>query len=391
MYRLTSRPLGFDPSQLAVVSTTFTGDPTGGVGRELMQRIRAGGMDPIEAGRLRSEALLTGRARVADAAVNRLAAMPSVISAAAVSEVPFATAPVYTVSRFEGRPDTEQVRVQRQIVNESYFETMRLRVMRGRVFQIQDRQGAPVAVVSREFERRHLNGNALGRRLKLGPPPTSPRAVQRVHEVIGVVDDVKHREFADEDQATIYVFNWHGGDVRHLLVRSSGEMSTLVPQLRRVLREHDPRLVVTLATSMEGLVADSVAEERLRAALSAMFGGTALLLSAMGLYGLAARRVIDRRREIGVRMALGAEPGHVRRLVLRDSLSMAAFGLAIGLPAAYFASRVGQAFLYGVSATSPHIFISAGAILALAAMTAAFFPALRAGRIDPSIALRDQP
>jgi ABC-type antimicrobial peptide transport system permease subunit len=135
-------------------------------------------------------------------------------------------------------------------------------------------------------------------------------------------------------------------------------------------------------------VAQSVAEERFRATLSAVFGGGALLLAAVGLYGLAARRVADRRREFGVRVALGARPGDVRRLVLRDAFVIVAIGLAIGLPASFATAQVTRSLLFGVSATAPHVFAITVAVLVSMVMLATILPARRAGRVDPVIALR---
>lgn len=154
------------------------------------------------------------------------------------------------------------------------------------------------------------------------------------------------------------------------------------------LRQHDPRMVVTSMTTMEQLVAKSVAEQRFRATLASVFGGAALLLAAIGVYGLAARRVTERRHEIGVRVALGAEPRDVRRLVLREAWVMVALGFAAGIPAAYAASQATQSMLFGVSSTAPHVFIIAAVVLAMAALVATLVPARRASRIDPMLALR---
>ena len=146
-----------------------------------------------------------------------------------------------------------------------------------------------------------------------------------------------------------------------LIVRTRGDARAVLPAIRDELRNFDPTMVVTSTTTMEDLLATAVAEERFRALLAVLFGTTALVLAAVGLYGLATRRVADRRREIAVRVALGARPRDVRGLVLRDAVRTVTIGLALGLPAAYLASRLTEAFLFGVSPTAPHIFASAAA------------------------------
>jgi putative ABC transport system permease protein len=150
-----------------------------------------------------------------------------------------------------------------------------------------------------------------------------------------------------------------------------------------------PQLVVTATTTGETAVARSVAEERFRATLSLCFSVAGLMLAAVGLYGLAARRAAARRREFGVRVALGAEPSNVRALVLRDALAIVAAGLFVGLPAAFGASQVTSALLFGVSASAPRVFASAAAVLALTAMAATILPARRASRQDPILALKE--
>jgi ABC-type antimicrobial peptide transport system permease subunit len=158
--------------------------------------------------------------------------------------------------------------------------------------------------------------------------------------------------------------------------------------LRQAFRDYDPRYIVTATTTMEERLARSIAVERFRAALSTVFGGTALVLAAIGLYGLAARRVADRRHELGVRVAMGARPRDLGALVLRDGVRTLAAGLAVGLPAALGASLVLRSFLFGVSATEPRVFLIAFLIIAVAALAAMLIPARRAGRVDVMESLR---
>jgi putative ABC transport system permease protein len=161
-----------------------------------------------------------------------------------------------------------------------------------------------------------------------------------------------------------------------------------LPAAREAIREVDPQIVVTATHLMEDRVTRSVAEERFRALLSAAFGLTALVLAAVGLYGVIARRTADRRREFGVRMPLGARPADVGGLVLRDAALLVAGGLLIGLPGAYATAQVTTSLLYGITPSSPWLFVVAAAVLAAVAAAASFLPARRASLADPVTALR---
>jgi ABC-type antimicrobial peptide transport system permease subunit len=163
----------------------------------------------------------------------------------------------------------------------------------------------------------------------------------------------------------------------------------LAPALRQAINAATPDLVVTAIDPLEQRVANSVTEERFRATLSSLFGGAALLLAAVGLYGLITRRAVDRRREFGVRVALGARPSDVGRLVMRDSLIVITIGLGVGLPAAYSAAEFTRTLLFGVTASSPRVFIMTVALLATVALGATILPARRASRANPILALKE--
>jgi ABC-type antimicrobial peptide transport system permease subunit len=178
-------------------------------------------------------------------------------------------------------------------------------------------------------------------------------------------------------------------NIGHLMVRTSTDVAGLLPLVRQTIREYDPFVVVTSTSTMEELLTRSMAEERFRASLSMTFGALALTLAAVGLYGLAARRLAERRPEFGLRLALGAHPQHVRALMLRDAMKPVGLGLIVGLPMAYVLSQVLRALLFGVTPTAPHTFLGASAVLIGVAAMATFLPALRAGRIDPILAMRD--
>jgi ABC-type antimicrobial peptide transport system permease subunit len=227
-----------------------------------------------------------------------------------------------------------------------------------------------------------MDGEALGKRFTLNGD---------VHEIIGVVPIVKHREYDDVAAPAFYVINrqlpqWA---TPHYVIRTRSDAAAAIPMIRQAIESAEPRSAITLIDTMEAMMARSVAEERFRTQLSATFGATALLLAALGIYGLIARDVADRRREIGVRMALGADGRRVTTMVLRQAVTLVAVGLAIGVPAAFAGSRLVESLLFGVTAASPHAFAIVGAVLATAAICASLIPARRAARVDPVTAMRD--
>jgi len=188
------------------------------------------------------------------------------------------------------------------------------------------------------------------------------------------------RKTADDDLATCYLLGGGYHSVNTLVVRSARDAAALLPAVRSTLRDYDPNIVVTSTATMDSLLRRSIVEEHFRATLSAIFGGAALVLAAVGLYGLAARRVADRRRQIAIRVALGARPKDVLGLVLRDALCTVGLGLAAGLPAALVASQAARTLLFGVTPTAPRLFVVAATVLALAALVATLLPARRAAR-----------
>jgi predicted permease len=385
MRRLTSQPLGFDPHGVAVLTTTFTGARFGDPAR-----IRAARQArSADFGKVMNElARETSNARD-DEVFEGISALPGVIAAAGASAAPFIAPQQRLPIVLEGRPAMERHDVWRQTVSERYFDVMRIRLLNGRLFDPSDRPGdSAAAVVSREFERRFFPGGAVGQRFR--QVYGANHQLSAHFHVVGVVEDAKRQEFSDDDRPSFYSFDrqMSGTTATYFVVRAAVDAGALLPAVRNAIRDVTPQLVVTSTTLLEDRVARSVAEERFRAMLSAAFGLTALLLAAVGLYGVISRRTADRRREFGVRVALGARPTDVGGLVLRDAALLIASGLALGLPAAYAAAQVTRSLLYGVSASSPVVFGVTAATLALVAVAASFLPARQASRADPVAALR---
>jgi predicted lysophospholipase L1 biosynthesis ABC-type transport system permease subunit len=200
---------------------------------------------------------------------------------------------------------------------------------------------------------------------------------------------VRWQKDAATEMPALYALAETHSSVGALILRTAGDPAPVLASARAAVRQYDPTLVVTATRTMTGLLGTAVAEERFRALIAVLFSGAALVLAAVGLYALASRRVADRRREIAVRVALGARPRDVRRLVTRDALRTVAIGIAIGLPAAFAVSRLTQAFLFGVTADAPHTFGLAAIVLAAVALAASVVPARRAAAIDPMLVLKE--
>ena len=254
-------------------------------------------------------------------------------------------------------------------------------IVRGRGFLPEDQFGMHAAVVTDEFERILMDGNAVGKRFVLNGDE---------HSIVGVVRATKSRRYTDEPSIAMYALvrqlpQW---PTNTFIVRVGTDGERLMPQVRRAILDDASQASFLALDTMTSMTRRSVAEERYRAQLTAAFGILAVVLSAIGLYGLVARSVTDRRREMGVRLALGADAIAVRRLVMRQALLLVGFGLVAGVPAAVAVSYALQRFLFGVAPASPAILALAAGVLALAATVAAFVPALRAGRTNPVEALR---
>jgi predicted permease len=321
------------------------------------------------------------RAQRVQALVDRVAALPGVEAATATSAAPFSNSNSSSGFRIPARPDARP-NAARHIVTEQYFHTMGIRPVKGRLFDGTDRPGSFAAVVTEEFERTFMDGNAVGKTFVLNDNP---------HIIIGVVASPKHRGYTEEAWRGFYLLSRQvpSWELPTMMVRANGNPAQLLPQLRHAIMALEPGAAFSLLETMETLLGRSIAEERFRAQLASGFGVLALLLATIGLYGVVARAVQARTRELGVRLALGARPSAVSALVIRHALSMGGMGILAGLPAALMASNAIGAFLYGVAPWSPVVIAAAMSAILIAATAAALGPAIRASRIDPLRALRE--
>jgi predicted permease len=270
------------------------------------------------------------------------------------------------------------------VVGPRYFETMGIALARGRGLTEEDRRGAPGAVVVNEtFARRFWPGqDPLGRRISISGPE-GPFLT-----VVGVARDGKYNSLTEETRPYAYfaALQEPWGTVLH--VRTSGDPRRVLPALRREVAAAAPGWTLEDPRTMEEQVGMSLFPQRAAGRTLALFGALALLLASVGVYGVLAYSVAQRRREIGVRMALGARGADVLRLVLRQGLAMVGLGVAIGLPAAWALSRLLDGLLLGTSTSDPAVLVGTPLLLASVAMLASWLPARRATRVDPMVALQ---
>ena len=321
--------------------------------------------------------------RVLDAA----AAVPGVQLAALTNQLPLSDDRDEWGAHFEDdRPD-EGFNTFRYAVSDAYFETMRIPLREGRLLNERDDAGAPrVAVIGQSLARvRFPNGDAIGRQLRIGPADSDP------YTIVGVAGDVTQESLALGAAPAVYVTTpqWRFTDrVMTLVVRARGDAGALVPALRDAVSSVDPEQPITRVARLDGLVADSLREQRFAWLVFQAFALAALVLAATGLYGVVAASVAERTREIGVRSALGAARSSVVTMVLTQGIRLTVLGLAIGLAVTLVASRTIQSLLFGVSPTDPLTYAVVALLLVGVSVLACGVPAWRAARIDPAITLR---
>jgi putative ABC transport system permease protein len=274
------------------------------------------------------------------------------------------------------------------IVGPDYFRTMKIPLLHGREFGRSDTPAAPQVVIINETAARRFwpDQNPLGRRLILGRAPD-----EEVREIVGVVKDSKYRRLNDEARPAAYApFAQDYRANMALHVRTTGEPGAMLAAVRREVQALDASLPLYNVKTLEEQKSSSLYTSRMAATLLTVFGLLALGLAALGLYGVMAYAVNRRTRELGVRMALGAQTGDVLKLVLTQGLKLAMLGVGIGLLAAFALARRMESLLFGVRPTDPLTFTVIAAGLTLVALVACWIPARRAAKVDPLIALRSE-
>jgi putative ABC transport system permease protein len=277
-------------------------------------------------------------------------------------------------------------------VGPNYFETVKAEVVSGRSFTPQDDADHPgAAIVNEAFVHHYFpNENPLGRRLRPGPPGRIWDGKKLTSfEIVGVVRDVKFGGLAAASEPAYYLPAAQSplGDMT-LLVHTTSDPKSIVAGLRQVVWSIDPSQPISNVNTLEQIVSDSIAQPRLNMLLMMLFGGLALLLSAVGIYGLLSYAVTQRTQEMGIRMALGANVADVLKLVLKQGMFLAVTGEVIGLAGAFALTRLMRGLLFGVTPTDTTIFAGVVVVLTLTALLACYLPARRATKVDPLVALR---
>jgi putative ABC transport system permease protein len=337
------------------------------------------------------DAYRTGQEKVAffEEIMPRIQALPGTAAAGAITFLPMdglGAGTSYWPAEHPKPPNDERPVADIRNVTGDYFEAMGIELLRGRSFDDRDRSDAPqTVVVNRALAEAHWPGaNPVGQRVVVSWVDETP------WEVIGVVEDVRLAGLAEQARSTIYMsyakatfFPW-----MQLAVRSHGDPDALTSAVRGVLRRMDPTLPLGSVRVMEDIVASSTARPRMTTLLILVFAGLATLLAAVGLYGVLAYAVSQRVREIGVRIALGARPGEVMTMVIRQGAGLSLAGLALGLAAALAGGRVMSSLLYEIEPSDPWALGGAGILLFSVAIVACAVPAWRAASVAPVEALR---
>ena len=325
--------------------------------------------------------------------IDRLAQIPGVVSASAGSYLPMAGAWRIAFTP-EGRPLEQTPIATNNIVLPGFFETLGIRFVAGRPFTEHDGANAPpVAIINETLARRfYPDQDPLGKRLKWG----SAQSRLAWRTIVGVVRDVKERSLDEETEPGLYFAALQEDTAQAgfvlpsvaVVARTSADPMSLSGAVRRALREIDPELPLANLTDAATVTNTSVASRRFNVLLLAGFAALALVLAAVGIYGLMAYSVVRRHREIGVRLAIGATPGGVLRLVVGEGFRMALLGIGIGIAGALGLTRSMQKLLFGVSPLDAGTFVAATAVLLTVCLAASWLPAWRASRVDPAVAMR---
>jgi predicted permease len=322
----------------------------------------------------------------------RIAAIPGVENVGLIKDLLISGNPDGLITIEGGSSDSsERARIpfNRDLISEGFFQTLRIPLLKGRFFNAQDNQGSvPVAIINETMARRFWPGEeAVGKRFKLGLAESPGPWLT----VVGVVGDMRRQSLERQSIAQIFVPHLQSPSRRMtLLIRTTMEPDQLAPTVRNEIRLIDKTVPIYQISTLERRLAEAVAPRRFQTWLLTLFSALALLLAAIGIYGLIHQSVALRTREIGTRLALGAQSRDVLWLVVGQGMRLALCGIGLGLLAALALTRVLTDLLFGVTATDPVTFMAVPLFLLLVALLACYLPARRVARVDPILALRHE-
>jgi putative ABC transport system permease protein len=325
--------------------------------------------------------------------LQHVGSLPGIDSVGLVDPLPLSGNSSSVTFSIEGQPLAagKQLSSNRRMISPDYFRVMSIPLLKGRAFNERDvKDSTPVVIINETFARRFFAGEeAVGKRIILGADPLdNPNPPP--HEIIGIVGDVHHEGLETEAGPEYYV-SYQQTAPRHaeLVVRTlTDNPSSMVASLRSAIKQVDQEQYISAIQPMNQLLAESFARRRFNMMLLAVFASVALLLAAVGIYGVMSYSVTQRTHEIGIRIALGAQTRDVLKMIVRQGMTLVLIGVAIGIAASFALTRIMSSLLFGVSPTDAVTFAGVAIVLAGIALLACLIPARRATRVDPMVALR---
>jgi putative ABC transport system permease protein len=333
---------------------------------------------------------LPRRAAVVAQMLDRVRALPGITSASSIHLLPLtgmqSGSPYYRADR-PAPPLGSMAGGDVSVVSDGYFRTMGIPLVAGRDFDTRDRLGSPGVALLNQTAARTIfpNENPIGKRLMVDWSPVTDA------EVIGIAGDIRHHGLDTKADPCLFLSEAQNPSLfASLVVRTQGDPVTAVTGIRAQIRAVDPDQGTLDIRPMEEVLSDSIARPKLDLAVLGIFGLLALVLASVGIYAVISYSVEQRRREMGIRLALGAVPGSILRLVVRDAVWLAGIGIVIGTIAALGMTRYLRTLLFAIQPTDPMVFGSVAAVLAAAAIAGCYIPARRATRVDPAVVLREE-
>jgi len=315
-----------------------------------------------------------------------LSARPGIVAAGATDTPPLVGGGVFTSIRLVGqppRPPNDPLMSTIRFVTPGFFRAMGMRTLGGH--DVAWDEAAPTIVLSQTAARTFWpNASVIDQQIAFNTQPVG-------YQIVGEVNDAAQTSLATPPAPVVYVSMRRSVRLLHtmtLVVRGRGDAASLAPIVREAVHDIDPGLPTYNVQTLQSIVDQSVAQPKLNGALMGVFAAAALLLAALGLYGVVSYSVTQRRQELGLRVALGAQPGAVLRLVLGEGIVLAAAGIAIGAVGALFGARLIRSWLFGIGPADPTSFVVVALVLAVVALAASYLPARRAARVSPLIAMR---
>ncbi len=359
--KLMNVDMGFDPSDVKVVQTYLPVqiDPNEGQYRQFPNRVR-----------------------FYDEVIRRLEELPEVSQAGGISNLPLRSVNgIRFVMEGEELEPNARPNAEFRVISHNYFDVMSIPLLSGRQFTaFDDNDAVNVAMVNQAWVQRHAQGREpLGLRFRIGNGNQGP-----LWQVVGVVGNVKMQTLDAGPREAIYLpLLQAAGNNMTFVIKSAADAPAVLAKARNIVAQVDPDQPAFDMTTMDGVVAASVAERRILMWMVSLFGILALVLAGLGVFGVISFRVRQRRREIGIRLALGASPRSVVRLVLGDGMRLGVIGVVVGVAGAFFSTRILESMLFGVERLDPVVLVAVTALGLLVAISGAIVPARRATKVDP--------